>query len=155
MCSNIKLTFRRLLPSEASQIEAPRDYQFQIWNNYYGSSRDNDYEDIIVYDENHTEVARVELDMKLSTQKLQRSSYPVKEISTPIIEIQFIDVRSPYRLNGLGTKIIHFLESTFPYATLAALSEKADGFWESVGWLRVNPKDSMRRTLFLLIRDSQ
>lgn len=142
------MRYRRLRPSEAAQIESPRDYHFQIWNDYFNHAKDNSYEHLIFYC-NEEEIARVELDLSLSANAFRESSYPVGEIETPIVEIQFIDVRSRYRLKGFGTKIIETLEDVFPSATLAAFSEAADGFWQSVGWLRIDPQESMRRTLFL------
>lgn len=59
----------------------------------------------------------------------------------PILEIQNIEVASSHRGCGLGTLIVEEIARAHTERTLAALSEQADEFWSSLGWIRYERSD--------------
>jgi GNAT superfamily N-acetyltransferase len=81
-----------------------------------------------------TEVIRVELD-----ESCQPDDYlDTASLGGRPLEIQFLEVAKDSRLQGLGTAMVHAIADRFPNRVLMAFSEGADGFWESLGWSRVD-----------------
>lgn len=63
-----------------------------------------------------------------------------------LVAVDFIEVATPMRGAGIGRAVVNLLIHRFAPARLYALSE-ADGFWEALGWARVehpSERDSWR-----------
>ncbi|NHP16269.1 hypothetical protein G8767_22170 [Rhodococcus sp. IC4_135] len=67
------------------------------------------------------------------------------------LEIQFIEVASPYRRKGIATEVVLAVAEIQPDRTLVAFSEDADEFWASLGWSRYDHSEGARsyRPLFI------
>lgn len=48
--------------------------------------------------------------------------------------IQFLEVRTNYRRQGIGGQAIFLLSELFPDPYLVAFSSEADEFWSRIGW---------------------
>lgn len=90
-----------------------------------------------------TQVALLDLDQSKDRAYWQDSVYPIAAEGPKLMEIQFIDVRSIYRSQKIGTAIICKVAALYPEYQFIALSEQADQFWESLGWTRIDRTDSM------------
>jgi ribosomal protein S18 acetylase RimI-like enzyme len=92
------------------------------------------------------EVGRVELDEIVGLRH-----YGVdRRLESKALEIQFIEVSSTCRRQGIATAIVRELEERHADRTLVAFSEQADDFWRSLGWDRyVHPTRPFNRPLFV------
>lgn len=99
--------------------------------------------------ENATEVARVELDDEVHIDHYA----DVPDLRGTALEIQFIEVQTDHRLEGIGSAVVRLLQGLYPDRRLVAFSEGADGFWSSLGWschLHADPEEAPRyRPLFI------
>jgi GNAT superfamily N-acetyltransferase len=90
------------------------------------------------------EVARVQLD-----DDLHGGDY-VNLRGQNVLQVDLIEVATPYRRQGIATDVIGLLTDEYPDHRLAALSEDADDFWASLGWRRYdNRREPMSRPLYL------
>lgn len=55
----------------------------------------------------------------------------------PILDIEFVDVATDQRRQGIASKMVQHLMDVFPGHRLVAFSEDADEFWGSLGWTRI------------------
>lgn len=96
------------------------------------------------------EVARLELD----TEVYYDHYTGVPELGPGILEIDFFEVSSRARGQGVGTATVDLLAQHFPERRLLAFSEEADRFWQSLGWARYDHPDgpSFYRPLFVAPR---
>jgi len=93
------------------------------------------------------EVGRIELDEGIRCFKNYGAD---PRLQSNALEIQFIEVSTDYRSQGIGTEIIRELAAIHPTRRLCALSEDADEFWASLGWRRYDhPKEPRNRPLFI------
>lgn len=77
------------------------------------------------------EVARVELDEDIASTPHYKTA---PKLGSTGLEIQFIEVAEGHRGQGIGTAVVHRLAELHSDRRLAAFSEEADDFWESLGW---------------------
>lgn len=78
------------------------------------------------------EVARLELD----TEVYYDHYTGVPELGPGILEIDFFEVSSRVRGEGVGSSVVRLVAQRFPESRLLAFSEEADGFWSSLEWAR-------------------
>jgi ribosomal protein S18 acetylase RimI-like enzyme len=93
------------------------------------------------------EVARVELYDHVET-----SHYiGAPSLGAEALEIQFIEVATDCRRQGVATDVVRRLMAAHPDRRLVAFSEEADEFWVSLGWDRYDHPDGPRlyRPLFV------
>lgn len=62
--------------------------------------------------------------------------YDVPQDLADAVDIDFIEVASGYRGQGLGFRAVELVQQLFPGRTLVALPGGNEGFWESLGWQR-------------------
>lgn len=99
------------------------------WTSDYSDADDYSNVQVLLGD---TEVARVELD-----QRVEISHYSsTLALGDQALEIQFIEVATDQRGQGIGTEVVRLLEVAYPDRRLVAFSEEADEFWGSLGWDR-------------------
>lgn len=92
------------------------------------------------------EVARVELDDHADF----AHGFGGPKLGTSGLEIQFIEVAPEFRGGHVGTETIGLLNVAHPGRRLMALSERADGFWASLGWDRYpHPEHAEGRPLYV------
>lgn len=91
-------------------------------------------------DPHHEELVRVEVK--------PHSNAGYEGVAVPsdgFAEVTFFEVRDGHRGCGYGTEAIELLTDFYQGQRLAAFSERADGFWDSVGWTphlpRLGPDD--------------
>lgn len=77
------------------------------------------------------EVARVKLD---DPGGINPEYVGVRELGPERLEIQFIEVAAAARGRDVGTAVVRALARRHEDRRLFAYSEKADGFWASLGW---------------------
>lgn len=82
-------------------------------------------------------VARVELD---------EGVFASEHVGAPVLgpealRIQLFEVAQSWRRHGIGTEVVQLLVDEFQSRRLFALSEGADEFWGSLGWLRFDGGD--------------
>ena len=94
-----------------------------------------------------TEVARVELDHHFRGSR--HAGAP--RLGDLALEIQFIEVAASHRRRGIGSEVVRLLVERYPHRRLLAMSEDADGFWESLGWGRYDHRQGPQwyRPLFV------
>lgn len=135
-------------------FDIPSGYRFEHhW--HYEASRDpnesDGYRQFKVMDtDSGKEVARFELDETAERRNFICSTYPISPVGPPILEIQFIDVRGSFRGRGIGRWIVQQLEQENPRVQLLALAEESEGFWRSLGWTQVLPREANRREMYML-----
>lgn len=147
----MKLIIKELVfdPSEAAHV--PDDYAFaEFWRESHAVLEPDGYKQFVIESDSGEEVARFELDLDVNRDAFIASSYPIPADGKPLLEIQFIDVRSKFRGSGVGAILARHLVGEYPERQLFALAkESAEEFWEAVGWTRVRPTDATRQVLFL------
>ena len=95
-----------------------------------------------VIDADGDEVARIELD-----DKGFETTYFVgaPRLGQARLEIQFFEVSSRRRGQGIGTQAVGLLTDMLPDRRLCALSMNADRFWSSLGWSRYEHVEQTER----------
>ena len=78
------------------------------------------------------EVARIELDQEVSYDHYKG----VPNLGSQVLEIDFFEVSSAERGQGLGCSALQLVAERFPGRRLVAFSEGADRFWSGLGWTR-------------------
>lgn len=143
------LTLTEVADDPGGGLGLPEGYQFEnFWLGRDGGRRDG-YRLFIAHNERRDEVARMELDETETREALRCSTYSLPQDGPPLLEIQFIDVRDQFRLQGIGTDLVRHVEQENPEFQLLALSEGSEGFWQSLGWDRILPDERRRRELFV------
>lgn len=148
----MKLCMRNIVIQSMDEIEVHDDYEFAPYWRGSNDDQDGGYAQFLVVDEHGIQVARIELDENADREDFISSTYPISEAGDPILEIQMIDVRAPFRGIGVGSWIIEELSKAYPGRVLMALSEGADYFWLSLGWDKVPALDlrlPRKRILFI------
>lgn len=122
------------------------DYQFlHRWTGTYRLPQNCEWYEVR---DGGEQVALLELDLKPHRSFWEGSQYPLPMDGPDVIEIQFIDVRLTHRGRGIGTAIVHWVAEQYPQRQMLALSEKADGFWQSLGWELIAPDDGRSRPMY-------
>lgn len=103
-------------------------YTYGWWDRWLGGD-DSVYVQVLRDGE---EVARVMLDETVGIEHYVNTP-PLGDVA---LEIQFIDVRSDVRRQGIGRAVVEQLARMHPDRRLVAYSEEADEFWSALGWQR-------------------
>lgn len=99
--------------------------------------------------EDGVEVARVEFD---DPGGINPEYTDVPELGDERLEIQFMEVATAVRNQGVGTRVVQGLAELHHQCRLFAYSEEADEFWASLGWDRFDHRDGQpqfHRALFI------
>lgn len=91
------------------------------------------------------EVARVELDEHVHIEHY----LDVPLLGDVALEIQLIEVHKEHRRQGIATEVLRLLAQAHPERRLVAFSEEADQFWDSLGWRRHEPPETLMRPLYI------
>lgn len=145
----MQLSIREISAGPGEDFNVPDGYKFRdhwVPTAYRGQ---DGHRQFAVVDEGDVEVARIDLRETATREGFREATYPISEDGLPILEIQFIDVREPYRVQGIGTWIVRYLEREHPGRQLVALPEKSEGFWEKLGWERLLPEDPLKAELYV------
>ena len=84
-----------------------------------------------------TEVARIKLGDSIEIDHYAG----VPNVGPEGLEIEFFEVATEARAKGVGTQVIQLFARRHPDRRLLAYSERADGFWASLGWSSFMPAD--------------
>lgn len=97
------------------------------------------------------EIARVEVD---PDSRIALEDYVELEISMPVVNIEFFEIRADQHRRGHGRQAIAMLSDHYQGRDLIAFSEGADEFWAGVEWRHVPRIDESRlyRPLFVCQR---
>ena len=107
----LKMTDLAEASADASSI--PPGYKFEPHWLDQSYNPDPGHQHFKVEDESSVEVARLDLDFTASRNDLKESTYPISPSGPELLEIQIIDKRMGYQLQGIGTWIVRELESTY------------------------------------------
>lgn len=144
--NDMDLSFHPITDPMTFSQDMADDYEFlQHWLGTYQLSEDCEW---YAVRDGGEQVARLELDLKPHRSYWEGSDYPLPMDGPDVIEIQFIDVRLAHRGRGIGTAIVHWVAEQYPQRQMLALSEEADGFWQSLGWELIAPDDGRSRPMY-------
>lgn len=96
------------------------------------------------------EVARVELD-----ELVDFSHFATAPQFDGALEIEFIEVASTHRRQGIGRAVVNALVARYPDRRFVGFSEGADPFWASLGWDRYEHPEGVDYCRPLYIRPAR
>jgi GNAT superfamily N-acetyltransferase len=97
------------------------------------------------------EVARAEIDYEAQL----GGDYQGPPLPRRIIDIDFLEVRSDRRGEGIGKQAVELIKARYPGKVITAFSEEADEFWAAVGWRRYPRTDGSTHHRPLFVWDAR
>ncbi|MCK7677261.1 GNAT family N-acetyltransferase [Corynebacterium sp. CCM 9186] len=142
----MELSFHPILDPMTFSKHVRRDYEFaQYWTGTYRLGPEQRWFEVR---DDGEQVALLELDLKPNRSFWRGTHYALPIEGPDVVEIQFIDVRTTHRGRGVGTAVVGWVAQQYPQRQMLALAEASDGFWQSLGWERIEPDESGYRPMY-------